>query len=171
MVEAKNKTRIVAQHLRLYVLADKLQVLRLLPLMVHCICSGWKRGFRHLNLSKEIEYIFSNSERSSELRLMLAEAMEHSFVELRTSYDLFRCKLEKSFEEVPEFALDMCGALGDAYAAGKDFKDPLDIRSYLVRMEGFKESQDKPGPAIGSSDTLASWSTSLPERPLHLDNC
>lgn len=91
----------VANNLRLYVLADKLQFLQMLPVIMDCIRSGLFQISGDF-FPEEIEYIYDNAAPSFELRRLAIQRMAFAFI----SHPCLETHIRLCLKRVPEFASD-----------------------------------------------------------------
>ena len=106
---------------------------------------------------EEIEFIYSNTKQTSQLRRLAVEGAIHSHVgEL-----LFDFLGGPTIMKVPGFAVDICSALRDTNSAGKRPRDVQVFRPYRTSAKDIKEYREKAETEAKASDSAASKSNSL----------
>ena len=117
----------VRASLRLYVLADKLQVRA--PIKRFGVSSGVsflnvvEHDMRDSNTTlncDEVDYIYENTLGSSPLRQFAVHLSAFAFYRLGTTIQVYR----QSFENTPEFAMDLCKRMVNPFTPLERIKDP-----------------------------------------------
>ncbi len=112
----------LSTHLRLFVLADKLQI----PKLQECIITSIRKGL-HVSggymKSSQIIYIFNNTPPSSSLRKFAVDLATFAICIRKSKVE----NLRSCFEEVPDFAVDLTKALQAAFPSYTQLVDPRTV--------------------------------------------